>query len=252
SGTVSGRAVRVGKPSWIGSSSCHPNMRAARRHAESLGETAVFVEVDGEPCGVIAVADAVKDSARDAVAALADRGLRTMLLTGDNPESAAAVATRVGIDEVIADILPEGKVDVIEQLRDRGHVVAMVGDGINDGPALARADLGMAIGRGTDVAIGAADIILVRDHLDVVPLALDLARATMRTVKLNMVWAFGYNIAAIPVAAAGLLNPLVAGAAMAFSSFFVVSNSLRLRKFGRYPLGCGTVGGPQMTAPSSA
>ncbi|REV27441.1 HAD family hydrolase, partial [Mycobacterium tuberculosis] len=224
----------------------------ARRHAESLGETAVFVEVDGEPCGVIAVADAVKDSARDAVAALADRGLRTMLLTGDNPESAAAVATRVGIDEVIADILPEGKVDVIEQLRDRGHVVAMVGDGINDGPALARADLGMAIGRGTDVAIGAADIILVRDHLDVVPLALDLARATMRTVKLNMVWAFGYNIAAIPVAAAGLLNPLVAGAAMAFSSFFVVSNSLRLRKFGRYPLGCGTVGGPQMTAPSSA
>ncbi|AGL25556.1 cation-transporting P-type ATPase A [Mycobacterium tuberculosis CAS/NITR204] len=252
SGTVSGRAVRVGKPSWIGSSSCHPNMRAARRHAESLGETAVFVEVDGEPCGVIAVADAVKDSARDAVAALADRGLRTMLLTGDNPESAAAVATRVGIDEVIADILPEGKVDVIEQLRDRGHVVAMVGDGINDGPALARADLGMANGRGTDVAIGAADIILVRDHLDVVPLALDLARATMRTVKLNMVWAFGYNIAAIPVAAAGLLNPLVAGAAMAFSSFFVVSNSLRLRKFGRYPLGCGTVGGPQMTAPSSA
>ncbi len=149
------------------------------------------------------------------------------------------MATRVGIDEVIADILPEGKVDVIEQLRDRGHVVAMVGDGINDGPALARADLGMAIGRGTDVAIGAADIILVRDHLDVVPLALDLARATMRTVKLNMVWAFGYNIAAIPVAAAGLLNPLVAGAAMAFSSFFVVSNSLRLRKFGRYPLGCG-------------
>lgn len=252
SGTVSGRAVRVGKPSWIGSSSCHPNMRAARRHAESLGETAVFVEVDGEPCGVIAVADAVKDSARDAVAALADRGLRTMLLTGDNPESAAAVATRVGIDEVIADILPEGKVDVIEQLRDRGHVVAMVGDAINDGPALARADLGMAIGRGTDVAIGAADIILVRDHLDVVPLALDLARATMRPVKLNMVWAFGYNIAAIPVAAAGLLNPLVAGAAMAFSSFFVVSNSLRLRKFGRYPLGCGTVGGPQMTAPSSA
>jgi len=142
------------------------------------------------------------------------------------------VAARVGIDEVIADILPEGKVDVIEQLRDRGRVVAMVGDGINDGPALARADLGMAIGRGTDVAIGAADIILVRDDLAVVPLALDLAAATMRTVRLNMVWAFGYNIAAIPIAAAGLLNPLVAGAAMAFSSFFVVSNSLRLRNFG--------------------
>jgi len=129
-------------------------------------------------------------------------------------------------------VLPEGKVDVIEQLRDRGYVVAMVGDGINDGPALARADLGMAIGRGTDVAIGAADVILVRDDLEVVPLALGLAAATMRTIKVNMVWAFGYNIAAIPIAAAGLLNPLVAGAAMAFSSFFVVSNSLRLRNFG--------------------
>jgi len=207
-------------------------MVAARRSAESRGETAVFVEVDGEPCGVIAVADAVRASAADALATLHDRGLRTVLLTGDNPASAAAVGARVGIDEVIADVLPEGKVDVIEQLRERGHVVAMVGDGINDGPALACADLGMAIGRGTDVAIGAADIILVRDNLDVVPLALDLASATMRTIRMNMVWAFGYNIAAIPIAAAGLLNPLVAGAAMAFSSFFVVSNSLRLRNFG--------------------
>ncbi|EPQ71026.1 heavy metal translocating P-type ATPase [Mycobacterium marinum] len=232
SGTVSGRSVRVGKPSWIGSSSSDAALRAARRNAESLGETAVFVEIDGAPCGVIAVADAVKDSAADAVAALRERGLRTMLLTGDNPASAAAVADRVGIDEVIANILPEGKVDVIEQLRDRGHVVAMVGDGINDGPALASADLGMAMGRGTDVAIGAADIILVRDNLDVVPLALGLAAATMRTVKLNLAWAFGYNIAAIPIAAAGVLNPVVAGAAMAFSSFFVVSNSLQLRNFG--------------------
>lgn len=230
SGTVTGRAVRVGKPSWIGAGSTE--LTAARREAESRGETAVFVEVDGTACAVIAVADAVKDSAVPAVAALHDRGLRTVLLTGDNPASAAAVAARVGIDEVIADVLPEGKVDVIEQLRERGHVVAMVGDGINDGPALARADLGMAIGRGTDVAIGAADVILVRDNLEVVPLALGLAAATMRTIKVNMVWAFGYNIAAIPIAAAGLLNPLVAGAAMAFSSFFVVSNSLRLRNFG--------------------
>jgi P-type Cu+ transporter len=232
SGTVAGRAVRVGKPSWIASSCSSATMVAARRSAESRGETAVFVEVDGEPCGVIAVADAVRASAADALATLHDRGLRTVLLTGDNPASAAAVGARVGIDEVIADVLPEGKVDVIEQLRERGHVVAMVGDGINDGPALACADLGMAIGRGTDVAIGAADIILVRDNLDVVPLALDLASATMRTIRMNMVWAFGYNIAAIPIAAAGLLNPLVAGAAMAFSSFFVVSNSLRLRNFG--------------------
>ncbi len=231
-GTVAGRVVRVGKPSWIASTGTPAPLVAARRDAESRGETTMFVEVDGELCGVIAVADAVKDSAADAVAALHDRGFRTVLLTGDNPESAAAVGAHVGIDEVIADILPEGKVEVIEQLRDRGRVVAMVGDGINDGPALACADLGMAIGRGTDVAISAADIILVRDNLDVVPLALDLAAATMRTIRMNMVWAFGYNIAAVPIAAAGLLNPVVAGAAMAFSSFFVVSNSLRLRNFG--------------------
>ncbi|BAX93284.1 heavy metal translocating P-type ATPase [Mycobacterium shigaense] len=232
SGVVGGRTVRVGKPSWITSSPVPETMVAARRNAEARGETAVYVEVDDEPCGVIAVADAVKDSAADAVIALHNRGLRTMLLTGDSPASAAAVAARVGIDEVIAEILPEGKVDVVEQLRDRGRTVAMVGDGINDGPALACADLGMAIGRGTDVAIGAADIILVRDNLLVVPLALDLAAATMRTIRVNLVWAFGYNIAAIPIAAAGFLNPLVAGAAMAFSSFFVVSNSLRLRNFG--------------------
>ena len=232
SGTVAGRTVRVGKPSWIASSSSEAALVAARRKAESQGETAVFVAVEGQVCGVIAVADRVKDTAAGAVAALHDRGFRTVLLTGDNPGSAAAVAARVGIDEVIADILPEGKVDVIEQLRERGHVVAMVGDGINDGPALACSDLGMAIGRGTDVAIGAADIILVRDNLEVVPLAIDLAAATMRTIRINMVWAFGYNIAAIPIAAAGLLNPLIAGGAMAFSSFFVVSNSLRLRNFG--------------------
>lgn len=231
-GTVAGRSVRVGKPSWIAPSGESSALMAARRHAERRGETVVFVEVDGEPCGVIAVSDTVKDSASDAVVLLHARGLRTVLLTGDNPESAAAVAAQVGIDEVIADVLPDGKVDVIEQLRDHGRVVAMVGDGINDGPALACADLGMAIGRGTDVAIGAADIILVRDDLAVVPLALDLAAATMRTIKVNLVWAFAYNVAAIPIAALGLLDPLIAGAAMAFSSFFVVSNSLRLRNFG--------------------
>lgn len=229
---VGDRAVRVGNSSWIDGASGSADLLRARYDAESRGETAVLVEVDGELCGVIAVADAIKASAAEAVATLHDRGFRTVLLTGDNPASAAAVGAQVGIDEVIADVLPEGKVDVIEQLRDRGRTVAMVGDGINDGPALACADLGMAIGRGTDVAIGAADVILVRDNLTVVPLALDLAAATMRTIKVNMAWAFGYNIAAIPIAAAGLLNPLVAGAAMAFSSFFVVSNSLRLRNFG--------------------
>jgi heavy metal translocating P-type ATPase len=231
-GRVGEHTVRVGKPSWIAPSTVADNLAVARRSAESRGETVVFVEVDGELCGVIAVADAVKDSAADAVAALHRRGLKTVLLTGDNAASAGTVAALVGIDEVIADVLPESKVDVVEQLRDQGCVVAMVGDGINDGPALACSDLGMAIGRGTDVAIGAADIILVRDDLDVVPLALDLAAATMRTIRVNMVWAFGYNVAAIPIAAAGLLNPWIAGAAMAFSSFFVVSNSLRLRNFG--------------------
>ncbi len=232
SAVVAGRAVRVGKPSWIAASGLSTTLTAARRGAESRGETVVFVEVDGQPCGAIAVSDTVKDSAAGAVATLHANGLRTVLLTGDNPASAAAVAAQVGIEEVIADVLPDGKVDVIEQLREQGRVVAMVGDGINDGPALACADLGMAIGRGTDVAISAADVILVRDDLNTVPVALGLAAATMRTIKVNLFWAFGYNVAAIPVAAAGLLNPLIAGAAMAFSSFFVVSNSLRLRNFG--------------------
>jgi P-type Cu+ transporter len=232
-GTVAGRRVVVGRPSWVrGDAPLSPELELARRSGESRGETVVFVAVDDVVCGAISVSDAVKDSAAGAVAALHDRGLRTVLLTGDNATAAAAVAAQVGIDEVIAEVLPEGKVDVIEQLRERGRVVAMVGDGINDGPALASSDLGLAIGRGTDVAIGAADIILVRDDLDIVPQALDLARATMRTIKANLFWAFGYNVAAIPIAAAGLLNPLIAGAAMAFSSFFVVSNSLRLRNFG--------------------
>ena len=237
-GVVDGRTVAVGRPKWIGrgatmKGSVVPEpVETARRAAELMGQTVVLVAVDGVVCGALAVADEVKDSAAQAVAALHQRGLRTVLLTGDNATAAAEVAAQVGIEEVIAEVLPEGKVDVIEQLREHGRVVAMVGDGINDGPALASADLGLAIGRGTDVAIAAADVILVRDDLRSVPQALDLARATMRTIRVNMGWAFGYNVAAIPIAAAGLLNPLIAGAAMAFSSFFVVSNSLRLRKVG--------------------
>jgi P-type Cu+ transporter len=229
-GVVDGRPVRVGRPGWARTGApVAPQVDDARRAGESRGETVVLVRAGDEVCGAIAVSDEVKDSAAAAVAALHDRGLRTVVLSGDNATAAADVGAAVGIDEVIAEVLPEGKVDVIEQLRDQGRVVAMVGDGINDGPALASADLGLAIGRGTDVAIAAADIILVRDDLRAVPQALDLARATMRTIRVNLAWAFGYNVAAIPIAAAGLLNPLIAGAAMAFSSFFVVSNSLRLR-----------------------
>ncbi len=235
SGLVGRRRVAVGRSAVGRRAGCLRPLQAGRRDGESRGETVVLVSADDVVCGAIAVADAVKVSAAGAVAALHRRGLRTVLLTGDNPTAAAEVAAVVGIDEVIAEVLPEGKVDVIEQLREQGRVVAMVGDGINDGPALVSADLGLAIGRGTDVAIAAADIILVRDDLEVVPQALDLARATMRTIRVNMAWAFGYNVAAIPIAAAGLLNPLIAGAAMAFSSFFVVSNSLRLRSFGAGP-----------------
>ena len=236
SGLVGRRRVAVGRPRWVSGRHLIPDtVQAGRRDGESRGETVVLVSADDVVCGAIAVADAVKVSAAGAVAALHRRGLRTVLLTGDNPTAAAEVAAVVGIDEVIAEVLPEGKVDVIEQLREQGRVVAMVGDGINDGPALVSADLGLAIGRGTDVAIAAADIILVRDDLEVVPQALDITRATMRTIRVNMAWAFGYNVAAIPIAAAGLLNPLIAGAAMAFSSFFVVSNSLRLRSFGAGP-----------------
>ncbi len=233
-GRVDGILVEVGKPAWVARNrDVAIELVDARHRGESLGQTVVFVAIDGEVCGSIGVADVVKDSAAAAIAQLHDRGLRTLLVTGDNPVAAQGIADQVGIAEVIADVLPDGKVAVIDQLRAQGRTVAMVGDGINDGPALAGADLGLAIGRGTDVAIGAADIILVRQSLETVPQALALARATLHTIRTNMMWAFGYNIAAIPIAAAGLLNPLIAGAAMAFSSFFVVSNSLRLRNFGR-------------------
>ncbi|MBU9765861.1 cation-translocating P-type ATPase [Mycobacterium sp. TNTM28] len=232
-GSVDGVEVTVGRPAWVTRDRVVPaNLAAARKKGESQGQTVVFVAHGDTVCGAVCVADAVKDSAAEAIAHLHAEGMKTMLLTGDNAATAAAIGAEVGIDDVVAEVLPEDKVGAIERLREQGRVVAMVGDGINDGPALACADLGLAIGRGTDVAIGAADIILVRDNLDSVPQALGLARATMRTIRVNMIWAFGYNIAAIPIAAAGLLNPLIAGAAMAVSSFLVVSNSLRLRNYG--------------------
>jgi Cu+-exporting ATPase len=191
----------------------------------------VVVAVDGQVCGALLLTDTVKASAAGAVEALRAMGLRTVLLTGDNRATAEAVAAQVGIDEVLAEVLPAGKAATIERLQAEGRVVAMVGDGVNDAPALARADLGLAVLTGTDVAIGAADVILVRDDLDVVPAAITLARRTLSTIRVNLVWAFGYNVAAVPVAAAGLLNPMLAGIAMAASSVFVVTNSLRLFAF---------------------
>ncbi|MFI5780729.1 heavy metal translocating P-type ATPase [Nocardia sp. NPDC051570] len=234
-GVVDGYAALIGRPALIETEGVRvpEELRRALVREQRHGRTAVYFCLDGAVVAVIAVADTVRPTAADAVARLQRLGLRTLLLTGDNARAAQAIADEVGIDEVIAEVLPEGKVDVVRQLQRQGHRVAMVGDGINDGPALVAADLGLAIGRGTDVAIGAADIILVREELGAVPDAIELAHATLRTIRGNMVWAFGYNVAAIPVAVAGLLNPLIAGAAMAFSSFFVVWNSLRLREFRR-------------------
>ena len=198
---------------------------------------------DGQVRGAVAVADTVKPSAAAAVAGLRRLGLRTVLLTGDSQATAQAVAAEAGTDEVIAGALPDDKVAMIRDLQARGRRVAMVGDGVNDGPALAAADLGLALGTGTDVAISAADLIVLRDDLGAVPDAIALARATLATIRGNLAWAFGYNIVAIPLAAAGFLNPLIAGAAMALSSAFVVANSVRLRRF-RAPA-AGRSGGPR-------
>jgi cation-transporting P-type ATPase A/B/Cu+-exporting ATPase len=198
---------------------------------EVSGHTVVVVAQDGTALGAFALADTVKPSAAAAVAELDRLGLRTVLLTGDNAVTADALARSVGIGEVIAEVLPSGKAGVIARLRAEGRCVAMVGDGINDAPALAGADVGMALVEGTDAALGAADLILVREDLLVVPCALGLAEATVRTIRVNLAWAFGYNLLALPLAVLGLLNPLIAGAAMALSSLLVVSNSLRLRQF---------------------
>ena len=189
------------------------------------------VYVDGEHRGAIEVADAVKPTSAQAVAELRALGLHPILLTGDTHAAARAVAAEVGIDEVIAEVLPADKADVIRRLQAEGRGVAMVGDGVNDAPALAAADLGLAIGTGTDVAIEASDLTLVSGDLRAAARAIRLSRATLRTIKQNLGWAFGYNVAALPLAAAGLLNPLLAGLAMALSSLSVVANALRLRRF---------------------
>ncbi|MFG1965756.1 copper-translocating P-type ATPase [Nonomuraea sp. NPDC049028] len=232
-GTVDGHAVLVGRPKLLAERSQHLPADLARRSAEeqAAGRTAVAVGWDGQARAVLVVADVVKPTSREAIGQLRGLGLTPVLLTGDNGAVAGSVADEVGIDEVIAEVLPADKVDVVKRLQAEGKVVAMVGDGVNDAAALAQADLGLAMGTGTDAAIEAADLTLVRGDLRVAADALRLSRRTLGTIKTNLFWAFAYNVAALPLAALGLLNPMIAGAAMAFSSVFVVSNSLRLRRF---------------------
>jgi P-type Cu+ transporter len=232
-GVVDGHGVQVGRPSLMSewSLTVPEVLDAARTAAESRGQTAVMVAWDGAVRGLLVVADTVKPTSAEAVASLKALGLRPVLLTGDNEATARAVAAEVGIDEVIAEVMPADKAAVVERLQAEGRVVAMVGDGVNDAPALAQADLGLSIGTGTDVAIEASDLTLISGDLRAAADAIRLSRATLRTIKQNLGWAFGYNLIAIPLAILGLLNPLIGGAAMVFSSISVVGNALRLRRF---------------------
>ena len=236
-GTVEGRPVVAGRTGWLQDNgiALQPDQQQALRDAENSGATAIWVAVDGRPAGIICLRDTIKPGSKAAVARLRRLGLRPILLTGDNGAVAAQVAAAVGIhpDDVFAGVLPEGKVDSVRRLQAGGATVAMAGDGVNDAPALAQADLGIAMGSGTDVAIEAADLTVMGNDLGQVATAIELSRRTLATIKTNLFWAFFYNAVGIPVAALGLLNPMIAGVAMAASSVLVVANSLRLRGFGR-------------------
>lgn len=233
-GVVENRAVAAGRISWLRadwSLDAPQRLVQIADEAATHGHTPIWFAADGQIRAVIVVADTIKDTAAEAISGFRALGLTPILLTGDNRRAAESVAGQLGIERVVAEVLPAGKVDVITALQAEGHVVAMVGDGVNDAPALATADLGLAMGTGTDVAIEASDLTLVRGDLRAAVDAIRLSRATLGTIKGNLFWAFAYNVAALPLAAVGLLNPIIAGAAMAFSSVFVVSNSLRLRRF---------------------
>jgi Cu+-exporting ATPase len=232
-GMVDGHAIIAGRPALLADWALHlpPELEAAKAAAEARGQTAIAAGWDGAVQAVFVVADTVKPSSARAVERLKALGLRPVLLTGDNSATAEAVAAQVGIDEVIAEVLPSEKADVVRRLQSEGRVVAMAGDGVNDAPALAQADLGLSIGTGTDVAIEASDLTLVSGDLTAAADAIRLSRATLRIVKQNLAWAFGYNVTLIPLAAIGLLNPILAAAAMVLSSLSVVGNALRLRRF---------------------
>ncbi|WP_406145348.1 heavy metal translocating P-type ATPase [Streptomyces sp. NBC_01012] len=232
-GVVEGHAVLVGREKLLGEWSIElpEELRYAKESAEEEGRTVIAVAWDGEARAVLEVADAVKETSEEAVRRLRALGLTPVLLTGDNKAVAASVASEVGIEEVIAEVMPQDKVEAVRKLQAEGRSVAMVGDGVNDAAALAQADLGLSMGTGTDAAIEAGDLTLVRGDLRVAADAIRLSRRTLGTIRSNLFWAFAYNVAAIPLAAAGLLSPMIAGAAMAFSSVFVVGNSLRLRGF---------------------